>query len=188
MAMAPFGPPVRFRDNLVADVACSLVRSLVDFETTAFFLTGEYEKDRPSLRADYGPTSPVITAVPYWFRLQQCVRRFYDAKRGSRERVEHMINAGKYFVSLLSIPSPLGGYSSVTNLNPRTDPGQVAWIAALVVGTLYSYAWDIIMDWGLIAWISTEGNGRCLAWQGPRRETACSEAENSTLGPCSATR
>ena len=163
MAMAPFGPPVRFRDNLVADVACSLVRSLVDFETTArFFLTGEYEKDRPSLRADYGPTSPVITAVPYWFRLQQCVRRFYDAKRGSRERVEHMINAGKYFVSLLSISlASLGGYSSVTNLNPRTDPGQVAWIAALVVGTLYSYAWDIIMDWGLIA-VDFDGGKRTL--------------------------
>jgi hypothetical protein len=28
-AVAPFGPPVRFRDNLVADVACSLVRCLV---------------------------------------------------------------------------------------------------------------------------------------------------------------
>ena len=165
------------------------MRCLVDFETTArFFLTGEYEKDRPSLGADYGPTSPVITAVPYWFRLQQCVRRFYDAKRGSRERVEHMINAGKYFVSLLSISlASLGGYSSVTNLDPRTDPGQVAWIAALIVGTLYSYAWDIIMDWGLIAVDFDGGNERCPACSGRRRETACSEAENSTRGPWSAT-
>ncbi len=24
-------------------------------------------------------SAPLITALPYWFRLQQCVRRFYDA-------------------------------------------------------------------------------------------------------------
>jgi hypothetical protein len=37
MAVAPFGPPIRFRDNLVADVACSMVRCLVDGVTTARF-------------------------------------------------------------------------------------------------------------------------------------------------------
>jgi hypothetical protein len=64
-------------------------RYIVDFETTArFFLTGEYEKARPSLKADFGPTSPIITAIPYWWRLQQCVRRFYDAKRWGCVRVD----------------------------------------------------------------------------------------------------
>ena len=163
-AVAPFGPPVRFRDNLVADVACSLVRTLVDAVSTArFFLTGEYEKATPSLRKDFGATSPIITAVPYWFRLQQCVRRFYDAKRGSRERVEHMINAGKYTLSLLSISlASVGNYSHITDLDPRRNPGQVAWIAALLLGTLYSYAWDIVMDWGLIAVDFDNGKRRCF--------------------------
>jgi hypothetical protein len=57
--------------------------------TARFFFTGEYLTPKPSLKAHFGPTSPIITAVPYWFRLQQCMRRFYDSKRGSRERMEH---------------------------------------------------------------------------------------------------
>ena len=113
---------MRFRDNLVADVACSLVRCLVDFLTTLWFFTaGEYEKARPSIRRDRGPTSPILTCLPYWFRLQQCVRRFYDAKRGSRERVEHVVNAGKYVVSLVAIClASAGGYDA----DPGPLPGR----------------------------------------------------------------
>jgi hypothetical protein len=73
-------------------------------------------------------------------------------KRGSRERKEHMINAGKYFVSLLSLSlASVGGYSRITaSFSVRNDPGQVAWLATLCLGTLYSYSWDIVMDWGLL--------------------------------------
>lgn len=151
MAIAPFGPPVRFRDNLVADVACSMVRCLVDGVTTArFFFSGEYEKRKPSLAEDLGPTSPVITAIPYWIRLQQCVRRFYDSQRGSRERIEHVINAGKYTMSLVSIGlASVGRYSAIDG--PFwSDPGRVAWISCLFIGALYSFAWDVVMDWGLV--------------------------------------
>ena len=151
MAIAPFGPPIRFRDNLVADVACSMVRCLVDGVTTArFFFTGEYEKRKPSLAEDLGPTSPVITAIPYWIRLQQCVRRFYDSQRGSRERIEHVINAGKYATSLVSIGlASVGRYSAIDG--PFwSDPGRVAWISCLFIGALYSFAWDVVMDWGLV--------------------------------------
>ena len=151
MAIAPFGPPVRFRDNLVADVACSMVRCLVDGVTTArFFFSGEYEKRKPSLAEDLGPTSPVITAIPYWIRLQQCVRRFYDSQRGSRERIEHVINAGKYTMSLVSIGlASIGKYRAIDG--PFwSDPGRVAWISCLFIGALYSFAWDVVMDWGLV--------------------------------------
>ena len=151
MAIAPFGPPVRFRDNLVADVACSMVRCLVDgVTTTRFFFSGEYEKRKPSLAEDLGPTSPVITAIPYWIRLQQCVRRFYDSQRGSRERIEHVINAGKYTTSLVSIGlASVGKYRAIDG--PFwSDPGRVAWISCLFIGALYSFAWDVVMDWGLV--------------------------------------
>ena len=151
MAIAPFGPPIRFRDNLVADVACSMVRCLVDGVTTArFFFSGEYEKRKPSLAEDLGPTSPVITAIPYWIRLQQCVRRFYDSQRGSRERIEHVINAGKYTMSLVSIGlASIGKYRAIDG--PFwSDPGRVAWISCLFIGALYSFAWDVVMDWGLV--------------------------------------
>lgn len=79
-----------------------------------------------------------------------CPRQPY-AERGSRERAEHMVNAGKYFVSLLSLSlASVGNYSRITSINVRSDPGQVAWLATLLLGTLYSYAWDIVMDWALV--------------------------------------
>ena len=170
MAIAPFGPPIRFRDNLVADVACSMVRCLVDGVTTArFFFSGEYEKRKPSLAEDLGPTSPVITAIPYWIRLQQCVRRFYDSQRGSRERIEHVINAGKYATSLVSIGlASVGRYSAIDG--PFwSDPGRVAWISCLFIGALYSFAWDVVMDWGLVeVSLATDGsNAESTRWRFP---------------------
>ena len=170
MAIAPFGPPIRFRDNLVADVACSMVRCLVDGVTTArFFFTGEYEKRKPSLAEDLGPTSPVITAIPYWIRLQQCVRRFYDSQRGSRERIEHVINAGKYATSLVSIGlASVGRYSAIDG--PFwSDPGRVAWISCLFIGALYSFAWDVVRDWGLVeVSLATDGStAESTRWRFP---------------------
>ena len=170
MAIAPFGPPIRFRDNLVADVACSMVRCLVDGVTTArFFFSGEYEKRKPSLAEDLGATSPVITAIPYWIRLQQCVRRFYDAKQGSRERIEHVVNAGKYTVSLISIGlASVGRYGSDIDGSFWSDPGRVAWISCLFIGAVYSYVWDVVMDWGLVEVTKREGaNGGEWQWWFP---------------------
>ena len=170
MAVAPFGPPIRFRDNLVADVACSMVRCLVDGVTTArFFFSGEYEKRKPSLAEDLGATSPVITAIPYWIRLQQCVRRFYDAKQGSRERIEHVVNAGKYTVSLISIGlASVGRYGSDIDGSFWSDPGRVAWISCLFIGAVYSYVWDVVMDWGLVEVTKREGaNGGEWQWWFP---------------------
>ena len=155
-ATAPFGPPVRFRDNLVMDVACSLVRCLVDFETTArFFLTGEYERDRPRLYADHGATSGVITVVPYWFRLQQCVRRFYDAKRGSRERVEQ-VNA----FARERHPGMVG--VEITRCDAEEVRGRLDVTHPLVAGTGYLWAPVVIT---LADWL-------CAAGIGARYETA----------------
>jgi hypothetical protein len=78
------------------------------------------------------------------------VRRFYDAKRGSRERVEHVVNAGKYVVSLVAIClASAGGYVQIWG-RFREDPGELAWVFFLVLGTAYAYLWDVVMDWGLV--------------------------------------
>ena len=155
--LAPFSGHVRFRDNLVADVACSLVRCLVDFQlTTWLFVTGGYSENKPSAQKGLmGITSPVITCLPYWWRLQQCVRRFYDAKRGSTERKEHSLNGGKYLVSLVAIClASAGRYTSIAaDNNSETSTarnGRIAWLFFLCLGTWYSYLWDVIMDWGLL--------------------------------------
>lgn len=29
-------------------------------------------------------------------------------------------------------------------------PGRIAWLSCMCVGTVYSYLWDILMDWSLL--------------------------------------
>lgn len=45
---------------------------------------------------------PLITAIPYWWRFMQCMRRCYDAP-SPRQLVPQLVNSGKYFISLTSI-------------------------------------------------------------------------------------
>ena len=40
-------------------------------------------------------------------------------------------------------------------------PCHVAWLAALLLGTLYSYTWDIVMDWALVE-VDFDGGKRAL--------------------------
>jgi hypothetical protein len=78
--------------------------------------------------------------IPYWFRFLQCLnKRYYTGS------YLHLLNAGKYFsdmlVPLAALPLWYTAYSH----------NKVWWI---YVGTkafanLYSYVWDIKMDFGL---------------------------------------
>ena len=56
----------------------------------------------------------------------------------------HLLNAGKYFVSLL-IPI----FSSLNN-HADTLALYILFIGVSAIGAMYSYVWDIYMDWGLM--------------------------------------
>jgi xenotropic and polytropic retrovirus receptor 1 len=83
--------------------------------------------------------SLALAFVPYWFRFAQSLRRYYD----SGMKI-NLVNAGKYFFSLLV---PLAGlwYS-----NKVHDDMFYVYIAIHFVSSTYSYCWDIYMDWGLL--------------------------------------
>lgn len=76
--------------------------------------------------------SPLIAALPFWFRLWQCARRYQD----TRQR-RHLLNMGKYASSLLVVVV--------------SSPGWPLWavIVASAFATAYAAAWDVCMDWGL---------------------------------------
>ena len=42
-----------------------------------------------------------------------------------------------------------GGYVQIRG-RFREDPGELAWVFFLVLGTAYAYLWDVVMDWGLV--------------------------------------
>jgi len=151
----PFGKPVTFAENLVADMLTSAVIILRDMGTTIVFYIygGLYDiptTDPPGWLKEI--QGPLITMLPYWWRFMQCLRRCYDAP-SFRDAIPQLINAGKYAISLVSITMAVIGCEHGCS-HFYTDKGQwtlgrCVWFTALVCGTIYSYIWDITMDWSL---------------------------------------
>ncbi len=94
---APFSGKVEFRDFWLADQFCSLVTPLVDLAfVLCFFLSDCWTEADPSVCiARLVVYRPIIAAVPYWWRMMQCVRRYYDY-RFTRD----LINMAKYGSSI----------------------------------------------------------------------------------------
>jgi len=73
---------VRFRDNFVADVMTSMVVILRDIAAMVFFYLDGGGDDMPGRNRSSTTaiarlvTGPLITALPYWWRLMQCLRRW----------------------------------------------------------------------------------------------------------------
>uniref|UniRef100_A0A7S1SW56 EXS domain-containing protein n=1 Tax=Tetraselmis chuii TaxID=63592 RepID=A0A7S1SW56_9CHLO len=160
----PFGSkPVGFMENLVADMLTSAVIVLRDIGTSiAFYIDGGLHgiptQESPQwLKHVQGP---LITMLPYWWRLMQCLRRCYDAPSVA-EALPQLVNAGKYVISLISIAMAVigceHGCSHFYSDSDKWSVGRCVWFSALVCGTLYSYVWDITMDWSLIEQV---GDGR----------------------------
>lgn len=102
IVIAPFGK-VEFRHFFMADILTSLVKPLVDirycfcyFILTSCWLrdadNGCFSSENRSLQI----TDLIITMLPYWFRFAQCLNKFHYTRL-----TPHLINAGKYFFSLM---------------------------------------------------------------------------------------
>ena len=91
---------------------------------------------------------PVVQCLPAWFRFAQCLRRYRD----TREAFPHLVNAGKYSTTFfVVIFSSLSGYFQAEEAGSAAGKWLFyAYLLAAVVSSLYAYAWDIKMDWGLL--------------------------------------
>ena len=87
-----------------------------------------------------------VTIYPLIIRFNQCFRKFYD----TGDRIPHLANAGKYalasLVTLFGIFHPL---SLDYNSGRELEWFQIFWTMAFVASSIYSYCWDVFMDWGL---------------------------------------
>ncbi|GAB6031448.1 hypothetical protein CHUAL_009219 [Chamberlinius hualienensis] len=140
---------VTFADFWLADQLNSLVPVLQDFQYLICFYAfnvqwTETNDVNKCVHRTHG-IRPIVSCLPAWFRFAQCLRRYRD----SREAFPHLANAGKYsttfFVILFSSLNSFyeGDYKDTYN------PFFYLWIAAMIVNSLYSYIWDLKMDWGL---------------------------------------
>lgn len=85
---------------------------------------------------------PVLRVLPAWFRFAQCLRRYRDMKE--KRLSPHIINAGKYSTSFF-----LTACSVWFRLDPRTV-SLILFLLTHILHSIYTYSWDIRMDWGLL--------------------------------------
>ncbi|CAK0840865.1 unnamed protein product [Prorocentrum cordatum] len=172
---------VKLRENLVADVLTSMVKEAVDmYYTWMLFSTGDFQHDKlrhfPDQFSRIGPM--LIIIAPYWCRLFQCLRRYWDSCVASRVSGSpggcwpsigllgmgdclHLINAGKYFSSICAISlSALGGFRHIVGPYVIWSSFRKIWLALLVISAVYAYAWDIIQDMGLVKLRRSQKTGR----------------------------
>ena len=138
----------------VADVLTSLVRPLTDLVySCCYVITLEWQKpyakqgscaDSPLFN---DLAVPLLCALPMWCRFLQCMRIYNDTKK----RNPALPNALKYSVGMLVV---LFGSLHPTLVASATSTPvrlwiQLLWFSIYLAGTLYTFSWDVIMDWKL---------------------------------------
>ena len=145
--------------SFCADVLTSFVKPLTDLSISAcFFLTFEWAKPSHAQGACADSplfsqlVAPLLCALPLWCRFMQCLRVYHD----TRKRSPALPNALKYAVAHTVI---IFGVLHPNELNPvgdtddRTHPRvwlQAAWVFSYFGSTLYTFAWDVYVDWRLV--------------------------------------
>jgi hypothetical protein len=140
---------VTFLTNYVGDVLTSLVKPFTDIAySVCYFVSGDFLKHLgakgycETLPVYLNVVVPVIVLLPYWLRLMQCMRRYFDSKK----RHPNLSNAFKYALSLCIIC--IGQFHP--ELSREKSIGKIVWTCSYMTSTLYGWFWDITMDWSVI--------------------------------------
>ncbi|KAG9313638.1 EXS family protein/ERD1/XPR1/SYG1 family protein [Chiua virens] len=83
----------------------------------------------------------VLATSPFMVRFVQSVRRYRDSKLPT-----HLINAGKYGIGIIYY---FFYYYWRHQGDPHVGPSYILWCFTACVYTLYSSAWDFLMDWSM---------------------------------------
>ena len=133
---------VNFADFLLADMLTSLSKPLADLETATCHIVTSNWLTTPTT----GPCTPsswiipVVLALPYLWRLLQCVRVYQDTRE-----VPNLYNACKYFSAFPVIF--LSAYKYHIEMAEWEATYKPAWLVCAAVNTLFLYYWDITRDW-----------------------------------------
>ena len=137
--------PVRrvgWGDFLLADILTSLAKGLSDIERAIcsmvsgpIMLSGTHEQC-----SDASWTIPIGLALPYAWRLCQCVRVYLDT--GNRQQ---LWNALKYTTAFPVVFLSFSKYH-VTH-DSWVGFWKPLWLCAACLNSLYSYFWDVERDW-----------------------------------------
>lgn len=157
VVIAPFGR-ARFRDCFLADFFCSMQLIWADLQYTicmyAAYLTGWFGFSHPGAAfadsagycVELSPVvMPIIHALPFFFRFNQCLKRYVE----TRKRFPNLANATKYMLCQLSVI--IGSLHPIFSQSQGVWSGyRLFWLGLIVITTLYTWVWDVWMDWGLV--------------------------------------
>ena len=99
---------------------------------------------------------PLVCLFPLWIRFNQCLRRYMDTKK----RFPNLANATKYAMS--QTVTLFGTFHPIYLLHSHETKHhkyvvskddinlfQEFWMGLFIASSLYSFSWDVLMDWGL---------------------------------------
>ena len=141
IVIAPFGQ-VEFRHFFLADIFCSAKQMFFD-TATIMCLAQEGEEC-----LDYDTYIYVLGVLPFWWRFWQCIHRYYE----DRTNTTQLWNAAKYYTGIASALLLINYSKKGGRFN---DDGcftsqYCLWIIMQMINSIYSYSWDLYMDWGLL--------------------------------------
>ena len=151
MLTAPLWP-IRMADFFLADQLVSEQTAPCDLLYIVVWYThGDFL--RPSGPGGGLPLRLRLLAslLPFWIRILQCARRLHDCRQWRRI---HVINAAKYGVGAASVVCHAFWQQRATEDRALL----AAFIATSAASALYSFFWDLRMDWGLLSGASGEGD------------------------------
>lgn len=137
---------IRFSDFFLMDQLTSLQRVFYDVNySLCLFFSGSFtftagEKITMNCREYQKVSNWVIAVIPFSVRAFQCFLRY----RETRAFFPHVVNALKY------ISADVFSLTAMAYLYFPGKTSLVIYIVCACISTIYSFAWDIMVDWGLL--------------------------------------
>ena len=136
---------VKFPEILLADALCSLSKVFKDLGVTLIVIyAGFTNVPVVSLHENGVLLVAIMASFPYVVRVRQCWVQF-TGHTDPILKISVALNIIKY---MSAFPPIILAASTSLGYNYSSLPKITA--AASAINSLYSYLWDIIMDWGLI--------------------------------------
>jgi len=145
--VSPDGPrPVPFIDVFFADAMCSLSKVFFDWGMLWHLASHYPDPVPPSTHAIIIPS--LCASLPYVIRARQClVMHTVGRLKSDPKRYLHLVNAVKYSTSLF--PLCVSAYQKTVSEETAASL-EYLLVTLLTINSLYSLAWDIVMDWGMM--------------------------------------
>ncbi|TMW69451.1 hypothetical protein Poli38472_001607 [Pythium oligandrum] len=144
--------PTPFVEVFLADGLTSLSKFIQDSAVAWMLLSLSFSQELGELRTSYvskmksSPLPYFAASMPYIIRATQCLISFHRTT-SANDRFLHLLNTLKYCSSLLVIS--VGAYPQIMgHVGVRLEKNTLFLFCA-VFNSLYSFLWDVIMDWGL---------------------------------------